>query len=128
MNSQAATTDLSALIDRYIAIWNETDPNARRTLIEATWAENATYTDPILAGTGRDGIDAMIAGFQQAYPDHTFDLTGDNPLDQAAHRFGWRLLSPTGELQMTGEDIYELDAEGFLQSIVGSFDQPVPQS
>ncbi len=63
MNSQAAPTELSALIDRYIAIWNETDPDARRTLIEATWAEDATYTDPALNGAGRDGIDAMTAGF-----------------------------------------------------------------
>lgn len=123
MNNQATTTDLSALIDRYIAIWNETDPAARRTLIDATWAGDATYTDPVLNGAGRDGIDAMIAGFQQAYPGHTFDLIGVDPLDEAAHRFGWRLLSPTGEVQMTGQDVYELGADGLLQSIVGSFDQ-----
>lgn len=126
MNSQATTTDLSALIDRYIAIWNETDPAARRVLIDATWAEDATYADPALNGTGRDGIDAMTAGFQQAYPGHTFELTGTADGDD--RRFGWRLLSPTGELQMTGEDVYKLDAEGLLQSMVGSFDQPVPQS
>jgi len=128
MSSQATTTDLSALIDRYIGIWNETDPAARRTLIEQTWAEDATYRDPVLDGSGRDGIDAMVAGFQQAYPAHTFVLDGANRLDASAHRFGWRLLGPTGELQMTGQDVYELDAEGLLQSIVGSFDQPVPQS
>ncbi|MBA3378501.1 MAG: nuclear transport factor 2 family protein [Chloroflexia bacterium] len=126
MNTQATTTDIVALIDRYISIWNHTDPAARRGLIDATWARDATYTDPVLNGSGRDGIDAMIAGFQQAYPAHTFELSGDNPRDGAARRFGWRLLSPTGELQMTGEDVYELDAEGLLQSIVGSFDQPVP--
>ena len=123
MSSQAATTDTSALIDRYIAIWNETDPAARRTLIDATWTEDATYTDPVLNGSGRDGIDAMIAGFQQAYPGHTFDLTGVNPLDEGAHRFGWRLLTPTGEVLLTGEDVYELRADGLLQSIVGTFNQ-----
>jgi hypothetical protein len=128
MTSQATTTDLAALIDRYIAIWNETDPAARRALVDATWASDASYTDPVLNGSGRDGIDAMVAGFQQAYPGHAFDLDADNPLDEAARRFGWRLLGPTGELQMTGQDVYELDAEGRLQSIVGTFDQPVPES
>jgi len=127
MSSQAATTDLSALIDRYIGIWNETDPAARRTLIEQTWAEDATYRDPVLEGSGRDGIDAMTTGFQQAYPGHTFELTEDHPLDEAARRFGWQLLSPTGEIQMTGQDTYVLNADGLLQSIVGTFDQPVPQ-
>ncbi len=128
MSSQAATNDLAAVINRYIAIWNETDPVARRTLIDATWAKDATYTDPLLNSAGRDGIDAMTAGFQQTYPGHTFELTGDIPLDRATHRFRWRLLSPTGEPLMTGEDACEQDAGGLLQSMVGSFDQPVPGS
>ncbi len=63
LSNRTASTEISALIDRSIAIWNETDPAARRTLIEATWAEDATYTDPALNGAGRDGIDAMTAGF-----------------------------------------------------------------
>ena len=121
MSNQATTIDLSALIDRYIAIWNETDPVARRTLIDATWAEDATYADPVLNGSGRDGIDAMTAGFQQARPGHTFELTSEHPLDEAAHLFDWWLLSPTGEVMVVGSDDYELDANGRLQSIVGAF-------
>lgn len=122
MSSQAATSHTSDLIDRYIAIWNETDPVARRSLIDTTWAEDATYTDPALNGADRDGIAAMTAKFQQAYPGHTFDLSDVAPLDESAHRFGWRLLSPTGEVQMTGQDVYELGPDGLLQSIVGTFD------
>jgi len=123
LSNRTASTEISALIDRSIAIWNETDPAARRTLIEATWAEDATYTDPALNGAGRDGIDAMTAGFQQAYPGHTFELTGEGPLDGDERRFGWRLLTPAGDILLTGEDVYTLRADGLLQSIVGTFDQ-----
>jgi len=123
MTFKTIDTDIDALIDRYIAIWNETDPAARRTLIDAAWAEDGTYTDPALNGSGRDGIDAMTAGFQQAYPGHTFERTGNGPLDAAEGRFGWRLQTPTGEVLLSGEDVYVLRADGVLQSIVGTFDQ-----
>ena len=39
-----------ALADHYIAAWNETDADARRALIARTWAEDATYVDPVMAG------------------------------------------------------------------------------
>lgn len=123
MTSHSAISGITTLIDRYIAIWNETDPAARRSLIDSTWAEHASYADPVLAGTGRDGTDGMVAGFQEAYPGHTFDLAGENPLNEATRRFGWRLLSPTGEVQMTGEDVYEPGTDGLVQSIVGTFNQ-----
>ena len=124
MSSQSTTTDVAALIDRYIAVWNETDPAARRALIDVTWAENATYRDPALEGSGRDGIDAMTAGFQRAYPGHTFERSDEAQIPRHEQRFGWRLLTLTGEVFLTGEDVYELSADGLLQSIVGTVDQP----
>ncbi|MBA3275843.1 MAG: nuclear transport factor 2 family protein [Chloroflexia bacterium] len=124
MSSQSTTTDVAALIDRYIAVWNETDPAARRALIDVTWAENATYRDPALEGSGRDGIDAMTAGFQRAYPGHTFERSDEPQISRHEQRFGWRLLTLTGEVFLTGEDVYELSADGLLQSIVGTVDQP----
>jgi hypothetical protein len=116
-------TAIDATIDRYIAIWNETDPAARRALIDQTWAGNGTYVDPALTGAGRDGIDEMTAGFQAAYPGHTFERIGGSHIDEE-RRFGWKLLTPTGETLVTGEDIYELTADGLFQSITGTFNQP----
>jgi hypothetical protein len=42
-------TDMSTytdVIDRYFAIWNETEPARRRSLIAKTWTESANYLDP----------------------------------------------------------------------------------
>ena len=42
-------SDATHVIDRYIAIWNETDPARRRDLIARTWSEDASYLDPLMA-------------------------------------------------------------------------------
>ena len=52
------------LVDRYFAAWNETDTARRRALIAQTWADNASYVDPLMTGKGHDGIDAMIGAVQ----------------------------------------------------------------
>ena len=46
------------LAHRYIALWNETDPAARRRGIEELWSDDARYVDP--------PADAPIAGFDVA--------------------------------------------------------------
>src|SRR6202011_3022569 len=60
-------TNASEIVDRYLAAWNEGDGRRRRDLIGEIFAEKAIYRDPALAGTGRDGIDRMIAGAQARF-------------------------------------------------------------
>ena len=122
-----ATSTIETLFDDYIAIWNETDPERRRALIDKVWAENATYRDPVLSGEGRDGIDAMTAGFQAAYPGHTFARHGEATCEGDGYRFEWMLKNLDGETQIVGIDVAEVDATGQLRSIVGEFDMPVPE-
>lgn len=122
-----ATTTIETLFDHYIAIWNETDLDRRRALVDQVWAEDATYRDPVLSGEGRDGIDAMIAGFQAAYPEHAFARQGAATREGEAYRFEWVLKNPDGETQIVGVDVAEVDAAGRLRSIVGEFDMPAPE-
>ena len=37
-----STETTTALVDRYIAMWNETEAASRRALIERTWADGAS--------------------------------------------------------------------------------------
>lgn len=62
--------NLADLIDRYIAMWNETDAERRRALIARTWTEDANYLDPALQGGGPTGIDAMVRGVHERFPEH----------------------------------------------------------
>src|SRR5260370_16866907 len=52
--------NLTDLIDRYIAMWNETDSERRREIIARVWTRNASYVDPVLQGEGPAEIDAMV--------------------------------------------------------------------
>ena len=48
---EAEMTNTAQIADRYIAVWNETDPALRRTLLADGWAENATgFLDKAPAG------------------------------------------------------------------------------
>ena len=49
------------VIESYLACWNETDSAARRELIAKTWADDASYVDPLVDVHCHDAIDAAIA-------------------------------------------------------------------
>src|SRR5690242_21310524 len=64
------------LAQRYIALWNETDPAARRRGVEDLWSEDARYVDPLADAQGHEAIDATIAAVQGQFPDFEFRLAG----------------------------------------------------
>ncbi|MGP8437203.1 nuclear transport factor 2 family protein [Paraburkholderia fungorum] len=111
------------LLDRYFDAWNETDAVRRRELIAATWAADADYRDPLLAGAGHDGIDAMIRAVHERFPHHTFRRTTE--VDGFANRlrFSWALTTPAGEAIVKGSDFGLLDTHGRLQAVTGFLDQ-----
>ena len=111
------------LADSYIAMWNETDAGARRRLIDRIWSENARYVDPVAAGDGRDGIDAMVATIQERFPDHRFHRTGPVDHHNGRLRFTWALAPEGGEPLVAGVDFGTLSADGRrLETITGFFD------
>ncbi len=66
MSHPTATPD--AVVEAYVATWNETDPARRRAGLAAAWTETGIYRDPVMAGDGSAGIDAMLAGVQAKFP------------------------------------------------------------
>jgi len=117
-------TEVATLIDGYISMWNETDPERRRALVARTWADDARYVDPLVTGEGRDGIDAMIAGVQQQFPGHRFELATGPDAHHDRVRFSWHLVADGGSRVATGVDFGTLSTEGRLQSVTGFHEQP----
>jgi hypothetical protein len=115
-------SDFTKLAEQYIAAWNETDPAARRALIDATWAADGQYIDPLAEVTGRDQIDAVIAAAQQQFAGMRFRLAGpvDAHHDQA--RFTWE-LGPDGTAVVVGFDVARRDADGRLALVLGFLDK-----
>jgi hypothetical protein len=109
------------LIDRYIAAWNETNPERRKELIAQTWTEDATYLDPLVHGEGRSGIDAMIAAVQGQFPGLRFRRAGDLDAHHDHLRFGWE-LAPDGGAAVAGGVDFGVTRGKLLQTITGFID------
>jgi hypothetical protein len=109
------------LIDRYIAIWNETDTATRRRLIAQTWADDARYVDPLMQGEGHAGIDGMIAAVQQQFPGFVFRLSRAAETVGDRLRFSWEAGPQGGDALVGGTDFATL-AGGRLQAVTGFID------
>jgi hypothetical protein len=112
--------DVSTVVDNYIAMWNELCPERRRAIIAETWTDDASYLDPIMEGEGHAGIDAMVAGAQQQFPGHRFELSAGPDTHHDRVRFAWRLVGADGgEPVAAGVDFATLGDDGRLRAVTG---------
>jgi SnoaL-like domain len=117
----ATATDVTQMIDRYIETWNETDPRRRRELIAGIWAEEGSYVDPLINGSGHDGIDAMLAAVQAQFPDYCLRRTSEVDAHHDRVRFAWE-LGPEEGLPLAGGVDFGVLAGDRLQAITGFLD------
>lgn len=115
-------TDTTALVDRYIDMWNETDPARRRDLVAQVFAEGATYRDPTLQGDGRSGIEAMVQAVQEKFPRLRFRRTGEIDAHHDRARFGWELGAAGEKPLVTGVDFAVIGGGGRFEAVTGFFD------
>ena len=115
-------TDIQDLIQRYIGTWNEADPQRRRALVADVFTEAATYTDPLAAVRGHEGIDQFIAAAQAQFAGLRFSLGSpiDAHHDQA--RFTWHLGPPGAEPVVIGFDVAVVQ-DGRLGAVYGFIDR-----
>jgi SnoaL-like domain len=119
--STNASGKIVELVDRYIAMWNETDAERRRGLIGKIWADGASYLDPMLSGEGREGIDAMVEAVHEKYPGHRFKRTSDVNAHHDRAQFAWELGPEGGPALVKGVDFATLSNEGCLKTVTGFF-------
>jgi SnoaL-like domain len=110
------------IAERYIAVWNERNASRRHDLLASSWTRNATYVDPMMAGEGPDGIDAMIAGVQQRFPDFEFNLLGQPDGHGNFVRFSWGLGPKGGDAPIKGTD-FVVTEDSRIRSVTGFLDQ-----
>jgi hypothetical protein len=132
-------TDPSALVDRYVAMWNEPDPDARRAAIRALWSPTGTqllhsppqdirdtatslgFANPAFVVSGHEGLDARVTrAHQQFVASGTFVFRRSSgparPLRNVV-TFGWEMV-PTdgGDAAGSGFEVIVLDEEGRIDS------------
>lgn len=111
------------LAQRYIDVWNETDPTARGAAVEQVFSEDASYIDPMAVAEGREAIAATIAAVQDQFPGFVFRLASrvDAHHDQA--RFNWELGPAGEEASIVGFDVAVTDGGGRLRTVLGFLDK-----
>ena len=120
-------TDAIKIARRYIELWNEKLPSRRREMLSQDWTADARYVDPLMSGDGADGVDALISGVQERFPNFKFKLIGE-PNGFGNHlRFSWGLGPDGADSPNKGTDFAVLK-DGRIQSITGFLDQVPPSA
>ena len=88
-------------------------------LVSATLTDDATYLDPIMAGTGTQEISDMIGAAQAQFPDHRFELVDGPDVHHDRVRFTWSLGSPAGEPVAVGVDFATTADDGRMRDVTG---------
>lgn len=131
--------DLEAIIDAYLAQWNEPDPEHRSQLIRQVWAIDAVHVlvnatrevretaarfaipFPPLVAQGHDALDARVGRAYEMYVapgQYRFEREGE-PVRQAgaAVSFTWVMRDRTdGGVAGTGFDVLTFAADGRIRS------------
>jgi hypothetical protein len=118
-------TDVNTIANSYIELWNERTQSRRREMLATNWTADAKYVDPLMSGDGHDGVDALISGVQQRFPDFKFKLLGNANGFGDHVRFSWGLGPDGVDSPIKGTDFAVLK-DGRIRSITGFLDQ-VPQ-
>ncbi len=121
MTETGTATPIGAVIDDYLAAWNETDARRRAGLIARVWAEDGRLIDPPLASEGHAGIGEHHAALQAQFPSHRFRRASGIDAHHDHFRFAWELVGPEGVVALAGLDVGELAADGRLRRVTGFF-------
>jgi hypothetical protein len=110
---------LNAIVDQYVALWNEDDDDARRRRVAELYTEDAEYVmfnlDPF---RGRDAIFKQISVAHRIYAPRGFRFVSSH--DAVGHhhlmRFRWVMVDADGEADMIGTDVFVLDGSGRIKA------------
>ncbi|WP_250030611.1 nuclear transport factor 2 family protein [Paractinoplanes maris] len=116
-------SDFDAVVDRYLAVWNEPDPEARRQAVRDAFADDVRYVDPMAAVEGHDELNGLIGAMRQQFPGHTLTVGGPVDGHHEQVRFTWNLAAGDNEPLVVGFDVAELDADGRIRRVLGFIDK-----
>ncbi len=114
---------MNDVIARYLDCWNETDPTARRKLIDEVWTADAEYIDPMAEARGRAAIDATIGAVQNQFPGLVFTLAGTVDAHHRQARFSWGLGPEGAEPLVVGFDVAVTDNRDKITTVLGFLDK-----
>jgi len=120
-------TDYTALAERYLGVWNETNSDRRRALAAELFTSTCRFTDPLTDVGGPIAIEAVIGQVQQQFVGHHLRLAGPVDGHHNQFRFTWELVgdgaSAPAEPVVAGFDVLVAGPGGKLEQVLGFIDR-----
>jgi hypothetical protein len=121
----------NAFADRYVALWNELDPDCRRERLMSLYEPDALYVfyrrDPL---RGWAAILGQLAYTQRIYQPLGYTFRSTHGAYGGRHLvvLGWAMVSTAdGELEMSGQDVIVLSGAGRIRADY-QFHEQLPSS
>ncbi|MEY3787606.1 MAG: hypothetical protein RLZ75_1813 [Pseudomonadota bacterium] len=111
---------MTALIDTYCEVWNESDLLIRAERLAEVWALDATYTDPMVHAISSSELLRHIDNMREILPpDVKIIRTSCIDEHHKLIRFSWQIVQSEGAVFSDGVDFVEISNEGKIQRIIG---------
>lgn len=107
--------ELEAFVTRYVAAWNEPDPERRDALVAALWAQDGVLVNGAGENRGRAAIQAAVTRSHEAFVQEGFCFVPGGA--SAAHHDGVRLawdMVRDGAVASAGTSFLVLDGDGMI--------------
>jgi SnoaL-like domain len=105
------------LAERYVAVWNETDPQIRRESIAALWAPEGVHYVGSREVQGFDALEQRITGSHEKNVrdgGHRFRVSAVHALQDAV-MVDWQMVPSAGDAAVAvvaaGRDVFIVDAD-----------------
>ena len=109
--------DHSALIERYIAAWNEPEPGRRGTAALQLWAPDGALVNARQEYRGHEAVQQAISRSYARFIAHGYRYRARS--GSSNHHDGicvlWEMLDPSGGLTSSGVNFLLLDSERRIQ-------------
>jgi class 3 adenylate cyclase len=118
------------IADRYLAVWREPDPAARRAAVAALWApDGVEFVDGGIQHHGRDELDARVReAYEQFVAGGGYALTsaGDVTRHDDIVTFTLQLAAPDGEVAWAARVFLLLGRDGLIREDYQLTVKPLP--
>lgn len=109
-----------AVLETYLAAWNEADASKRNALLAECWAKDGVYSDPTGEAKGAAALLVMIGQVQKQYPGARLERTSRLDRHHDVARFGWRMVLSDGSALPEGVDFVQI-VDGRIARVAGFF-------
>jgi hypothetical protein len=112
--------DPVTLAERYVAMWNEPDPDRRRAAVRAIWTEDGANLTAAIEARGYGQLDARAESAHQRWivnEQCRFRLTGTPKSHHGLVLFIWEMFATEGGAVIsTGTDVFVLADDGRVKT------------